>query len=122
MNWLEALKSRLGDDKETIPDRLKKAEKRGADASELVGRGPILPFPTAADKAKADIDVGTAAYRDLEDEPVMTRERFKKTVDLAKRGSKEAKTMLDRLRVENVEQKDPDALYEAYFTVKKKEK
>lgn len=117
MSFLKEIRKRLGieDENQPLIEKVKKAEI----GSELVGLGPVPPFSSMAEKAKAEIDTGIAAYRDLDDAPVMTREKFKKTVGLARRGGKEAQQLLNKLRLDNVLDLDPDTVYDHYFKQKK---
>lgn len=103
------------DDKAPLYKKVKAAEP----SSELVGKGPTPPFRTMKEKAKAELDTGIAAYRDLKDEPVMTKSKFKQTVQLAEQGSAEAKNILNKLQIGDIKSKDADAEYDRYFTVNK---
>lgn len=114
------MKKKLLGDEEPLKERLARSEKEKPRGSELVGPGPVPPFRTMKEKAKAEIDTGVAAYKDLEDRPAMTREKFKQMLELAKKGSKEAKSMLDRLQVDDIEKKDADKVYNTYFKMKDK--
>jgi len=114
------MKKKLLGDEEPLKERLARSEKEKPRGSELVGPGPVPPFRTMKEKAKAEIDTRVAAYKDLEDRPAMTREKFKQTLELAKKGSKEAKSLLDRLQVDEVEKKDADKVYNTYFKMKDK--
>ena len=120
MPLLDELKKKLMGDDEPLKERVKRSEKEKPRGSELVGPGPVPPFRTMKEKAKAEIDTGVAAYKELEDRPAMTREKFKQTLELAKKGSKEAKSLLERLKMDDVEKKDPDATYDFFFKVKEK--
>lgn len=120
MPLLDDIKKKLMGDDEPIKERVRKQEKEKPRGSELVGPGPVPPFRTMKEKAKAEIDTGVAAYKELEDRPAMTREKFKQTLELAKKGSKEAKSMLDRLKMDDVEKQDPDKTYDFFFKVKEK--
>jgi hypothetical protein len=118
LSWLENIKKRLSspeDDKTPLHKKIKASEP----SSELVGKGPTPPFRTMKEKAKAELDTGIAAYRDLNDEPVMTKSKFKQTVQLAERGSSEAKAILNKLQIGDIKSKDADAQYDRYFTVSK---
>ena len=120
MPLLDEIKKKLMGDDEPIKDRVARAEKEKPRGSELVGKGPVPPFRTMQEKAKAEIDTGVAAYKELEDHPAMTREKFKQTLELAKKGSKEAKSLLDRLKMDDIDKQDPDATYDFFFKVKGK--
>lgn len=120
MPLLEELKKKLLGEDEPVRERVRRAETQKPRGSELVGPGPVPPFRTMKEKAKAEIDTGVAAYKDLEDRPAMTREKFKQTLELAKKGSKEAKSLLERLQVEDIEKKDADRVYDTYFKMKDK--
>lgn len=103
------------DDKTPLHKKVKNAEP----TSELVGKGPTPPFRSMQEKARAELDTGIAAYKVLEDKPAMTREKFKQTVQLAERGSPEAKAMLNKLQIGDISSKEADAEYDRYFSTNK---
>lgn len=118
MSWLDEIKKRLSspdDDKTPLHKKVTSTQP----SSELVGKGPVNPFRTMREKAQAELDTGIAAYKVLEDEPVMTKSKFKQTVQLAERGSPEAKALLNKLQIGDISSKEADAEYDRYFTTNK---
>jgi hypothetical protein len=118
LGWLEDIKKRLSspdDDKRPLREKVKQADL----SSQLVGKGPTPPFRSTDEKSRAELDTGIAAYRDLEDKPVMTKEKFKQTVQLAERGSPEAQAMINKLQTGKVTSANADDVYDRYFQMKK---